>query len=123
MKSYRETGLLFGGLNHGKQIVMMSILSCTCRNLKNNGSVVLFTCGDNTLYNLHVVNVESADGITAFISFFKHLCRINKWHLKFLQNFIYSLLYITIGIFYKPKFIFFLNFLKGALQKADKVLQ
>ena len=34
----------------------------------------------DTLNRFHVVYVECADSVTAFISHFKHFFRIDKWH-------------------------------------------
>ena len=51
---------------------------CVCTralgNLKNNRSFLLLAGFGDTLHDLHVVDIESADGITAVIGFFEHFC-------------------------------------------------
>ena len=113
MKGYGKAGFLFCGLDHCKQVIVVGIFSCTGRHLENYGGVVLFASRDNSLHYLHIVNVESADSIAAFISLFKHFGCINKWHLKFLQYFSYSSLYNFSDFFTRAKSVFYYILLKA----------
>ena len=80
VKGYRKTGLLCGSLNHSYKIIVRSIFSCACGNLKNYGRIMLFASSCDTLDNLHIVDVESAYCIAALISLFEHFCRCYQWH-------------------------------------------
>ena len=51
---------------------VVSVCTSTLRYLKDNRAVQLSSCLCNTLNDLHVVNIESTDCVSAIISFLKH---------------------------------------------------
>ena len=74
MKSDRYLGiLLYSCLNQLNKVSMVGISTGTLGNLKDNRAVKLACCLGDTLNDLHVVNVESTNSITAVISLLKHL--------------------------------------------------
>ena len=73
MESNGKSRLLFGSLNKLDKIGMVCIGSCTLGYLENERSIELFCGFGDTLNNLHIVDVESADGVAALISVLKHL--------------------------------------------------
>ena len=68
----RQTGFFSRRFDHSDKIAVGSVFSCAGGNLQNHRGVVLFRSTGDTLNDFHVVDVESADGIAAFISFFEH---------------------------------------------------
>ena len=60
----------------------------TLGNLQNNGSLLLLAGLSDGLNDLHVVDVESADGVAAVVSLLEHLGSINKshWNQSFLNS-------------------------------------
>ena len=75
MQSDRNIRILdYSCLNQLLQISRVRILSCACGYLKDNRGMQLSCCLCDSLYNLHVVHIESADCIAAFICFFEHFC-------------------------------------------------
>ena len=59
------------------EIRALGILACAGGSLEDNRGIQLCSCFRDTLYNLHVVDVESTDGEAAFISFLEHFFRSN----------------------------------------------
>lgn len=68
---------LEGCLYEVTEIRALGILACASGSLEDNRGVQLCSCFRDTLYNLHVVDVESTDGETALISFLEHFFRSN----------------------------------------------
>ena len=68
------------------KIGMVCILPCACADLQDKGSVLFLGSFGDALDDLHVVDVESADGITALVSFPEHFGTGNKWHNKILLD-------------------------------------
>ena len=62
------------------KICVFSIFSCTCRYLKDNGRMIFRARFRDSLDYFHVVYVESAYGISAFVSLFKHFFCCNYCH-------------------------------------------
>ena len=62
------------------KVCVLSILTRACGNLENNGGLFLSSRLGDSLDDLHVVNVESADSIAAGISLLEHFLCSNKCH-------------------------------------------
>ena len=77
VKGNRKTCFFSCCLYHSNKVTVWCILSCTCWTLKNNRSVKLLCSTGNTLYNFHIIYIESTDSISAFICFFKHFSSSN----------------------------------------------
>ena len=58
----------------------MRVLPGAAGGLQDNRSVQLLAGFDNPLNDFHVVDVESADGVAAVISFLEHFGRSNQRH-------------------------------------------
>ena len=48
--------------------------------LEDQGSIDFFSSFGNALNDLHVIDVESTDCVTAIIGFLEHFCSSNQWH-------------------------------------------
>ncbi len=59
---------------------MVRVGAGTLGNLKNDGSVFLLAGLGDALHDLHVVDVERADGVAAVIRLLEHFGRGNEWH-------------------------------------------
>ncbi len=64
-------------LDEVTEIRALSVLARAGGSLEDNRGIQLCSCFRDTLYNLHVVDVESTDGEAAFISFLEHFFRSN----------------------------------------------
>ncbi len=60
--------------NQFYKVSVVCISTCALGNLKYNGSLFFSAGFGDTLNDFHVVNVESADGVAAFIGFLEHFC-------------------------------------------------
>ena len=60
------------GLNEMSEIYGVGVFSGACGNLQDNGRLAFVRRFDDGLDHFHVVDVESADGITAGIRLFEH---------------------------------------------------
>ena len=67
-----QTRFFGSGLHHGDQIPVGRIFARARRDLQDHGGIVLLGGTGDALDDLHIVDVERADGVTAFISFFEH---------------------------------------------------
>ena len=88
MKCKIDTGVGDSRLCQSHQVFMLCILAGTCGNLKDNGRLCLCGSLGYSLNDLHVVDVERADGITAGICFFEHFGSGNKSHFAISLYFI-----------------------------------
>ena len=77
MKSDRNIVLNQSCFNQFYKIRMICIFSGSCRNLKDQRGIQFAGGFCDTLYDLHVVYIESADCVSAVISFLKHFCCCN----------------------------------------------
>ena len=72
-----EAGGLFrvlnGGLDELHQVDVLGVLAGTGGHLQDQGSLLLHRGLGDALDDLHVVDVESADGVAAVIGFLEHL--------------------------------------------------
>ena len=75
---------LHSGLNQLHQIGVVGIGAGALGNLQDHGSVLLLASLGNALHDLHIVDVERADGIAAIIGFLEHFSRSNQWHTNIL---------------------------------------
>ena len=74
MQNDRDLRIQFNSsLYHLYQIDGVGILSCACGSLKDQGGLKLCSCLGDTLHDLHVVDVECADSISAVIGLLEHL--------------------------------------------------
>ena len=69
--------LLDSGLYHLNEVGVVRVSAGALGNLKDNGSLLLLAGLGNALHDLHVVHIESADSVTAVVSFLEHLRRSN----------------------------------------------
>ena len=75
MESEVNAAVLSCRMSESHEISVLCILACACGNLKNNRRFLLCRSLGDSLNYLHIVDVESAYGIAALISFFEHfLC-------------------------------------------------
>ena len=95
---------LHSGLHQLHQISVVGIGTGALADLKDHGGVLLLAGLGDALYDLHVVDVESADGVAAVIGLFKHFLGSDQWHKNRSFSKIVLDLYGMIGIIY-PWFI------------------
>ena len=86
MQGDGQTGLLSGGLDHAVQIGVTGILTGRAGNLQDNGAVQLLAGVNDTLDDLHVVDVESADGVAALVGLLEHFFGVYECHSLFLLD-------------------------------------
>ena len=78
VKSDRDLRVLDNGsLYQLNQICVVSICTSSLGYLKNNRAVQLACCFCDTLYDFHVVYVESTDSIAAVICLLEHFSSSN----------------------------------------------
>ncbi len=77
----RDTsGVGDGGLYQLHQIDVFGVFPCAGGDLQNYRGIELGSRFGNALDNLHVVDVERADGIPAIVSLFEHFGCGDQWH-------------------------------------------
>ena len=87
-----DLGVLFDrGLNQLDQIGVVGVSAGTLGNLQNNRALQLTGSFRDALDDLHVIDIESANGIAAVVGLFKHFFCGDKWHnsyspIHFLKN-------------------------------------
>ena len=59
------------------KVNMFCIFTSACRYLQDKRGLFLFSSVYDTLYDFHVIYVESADSVATFVGFFKHFCSSN----------------------------------------------
>ena len=67
----------YSSLNHLEQIGVVRVSARALGYLKDNRSLLLLASLSDTLNDLHIVHVESADGVAAVVGFLEHLGRSN----------------------------------------------
>ena len=77
MQADGKPGIFDSSLNQFCQIDGLCIVARALGYLKNQRSIFLFGRFRNPLDNFHVIDVESADGISALVCLLKHLCSCN----------------------------------------------
>ena len=87
MKNHRNLRMQLGSsLNQLHKINAVGILSGALGSLQNDRALQLCRCISDSLDNFHVVNVESADGVSAGICFLEQFStsynRHNEYHLS-----------------------------------------
>ena len=92
----RQAGLSDGGLYQLDQIGMVSIGPSALGDLEDQGGVDLFGRLGDPLDDLHVVDIERADSVSAVIGLFEHFSGRYQWHNDHLLLQIY-MLYCTIS--------------------------
>ncbi len=80
MQADGQTRLDDGGLHQLDQVGVVGIGAGTLGDLKNQGRADFLGSFGDSLDDLHVVDIEGADGITAVISLLKHFGSSNKGH-------------------------------------------
>ena len=68
------------GLDEVFEVDGVRIFARTCGNLQDQGGLAFLARFNDSLNGLHVVDVERADSIAAFIGFFEHFGRCNQRH-------------------------------------------
>ena len=63
------------------KVLMARILACACGDLQDQRGLEFSRSIRNALNDLHVVDVESTDGIAALVGFLKHFLCSDKWHV------------------------------------------
>ena len=82
METNRQTGFDNSGFHQFHQIGGIGVFPGTGGYLKNQRRLHFLSGFGNTLNNLHIIDIECADRITAFIGFFKHFRRCYQRHNK-----------------------------------------
>ena len=59
------------------EVLMLSVFTCASGALQDDRGLQLSSCFRDTLYDFHVVDVESTDSVAAFVSFLEHFFRSN----------------------------------------------
>ena len=77
VQSDRNIVDLEGCLDEVTEIRALSVLACASGSLEDNRGIQLCSCFRDTLYDLHVVDVESTDSEAAFVCFLEHFFRSN----------------------------------------------
>ena len=72
--------VLDGGLDHLHEIDVLGILARARAHLQNEGGVFHLRALGDALDDFHVVDIESADGITALVGLFEHFFAVDHWH-------------------------------------------
>ena len=76
MESNRQIGVGNGSLHQLGQIDVLCLLAGAGRHLQNDGRLLQLGSFGDTLNDLHIIDVESTDGVTAGIGFLEHFfCR------------------------------------------------
>ena len=75
-----DAAVLDSGLSESEKVSVLSVLSCTCGNLKDNGGFYFARSLGDSLNNFHVIDVESTDSVAACVSLLEHLFGCNKCH-------------------------------------------
>ena len=75
-----QAGLNDGGLHQLDQIGVVGIGAGALGDLEDQGSVDLFGRFGDALDDLHVVDIERADGVTAVIGLLEHFGGGYQWH-------------------------------------------
>ena len=75
-----QTGLFGGSLYHSNQVVVRGVLACAGGALQDHRGVQLLGCTGDALHDLHVIYIESTDGVTALISLLEHFGSCYQWH-------------------------------------------
>ena len=83
-----KSGLEHCSLDQLYEIAVLCIFACAGRNLKDKGCLLLHRSFGDALYDLHVVNVERADSVTACVCFFEHFGGVYQCHLNQLLSYI-----------------------------------
>ena len=72
-----------GCLCQRHEVRRLGVLPRACGDLQDDGGLNLTCCLGDRLHDLHVVDVEGADGVTAGIRLFEHLGSCDKSHICF----------------------------------------
>ena len=83
MEADGETGLDDGGLDQLHQIGVIGIGTGTLADLQDQRSIEVLGSLCDALHDLHIVDIERADGIAAVIGLFEHFFRCYQWHNHF----------------------------------------
>ena len=84
------------GLHQLHQIGVVGIGAGALGHLQDQGSLLLLSSLGDTLNDLHVVDIERADSVSAVIGLFEHFSGRYQWHNDHLLLQIY-MLYCTIS--------------------------
>lgn len=71
-----------GGFDKFFEIDGVGILPGAFGNLEHDGRFFLFASLDDSLEELHVVYVKSAEGVLSLKRFGKQICRMCQWHIS-----------------------------------------
>ena len=69
---------------------MVCVSACALGYLQDYRSVLLLASLGDTLNDLHVVHVESANSVAAVVGLLKHLGSGDQWHIDHLLNIFYG---------------------------------
>ena len=83
MQADGQAGLNDGGLHQLDEVGVVGVGAGALGHLQDQGGVDLLGSLGDALDDLHVVDVESADGVAAVIGFLEHLgsCYKGHWNL------------------------------------------
>ena len=76
----RKTGLLDRSFDELDEISAVGVFARTGGNLQDHRGVALLRSFGNALNNFHIIHIKSADGIAAFVGFFKHFLGCYNTH-------------------------------------------
>ena len=84
MQSDGQTGLDHSSLNKLGEVGVIGIGAGAAGNLKDQGGAEVLSGLGDALDDLHVVDVESTDGVAAVIGLLEHFFRGYEWHSEYL---------------------------------------
>ena len=80
MQGDGNIGIQYGSLYQLGEVNMLGVLAGAGRDLQNHGSLLQLGSLGDRLNDLHVIDIEGADGIAALVGFAEHFLSSDQWH-------------------------------------------
>ena len=81
VESEVNAAVLYCRLGESEKILVLCVLTCACRYLKDNGGFFLCRSLGDRLNDLHVVDVEGTDGVAACVGLLEHFSGCYESHI------------------------------------------